>query len=107
MGKVTKFSGQPLYVQLLNLADRSKIRKISKNNGSDRYVKRLDGYTNFVALLFAVLMRYDSLKELIIGMEAEAYKLHHLCVNYQIRHSTISDANNRRNSDFFKDIYFQ
>lgn len=39
-------------------------------------------------------------------MEAEAYKLHHLGVNYQIRHSTISDANNRRNSDFFKDIYF-
>ena len=106
MGKVTKFSGQPLYIQLLNLADRSKIRKISKNNGSDRYVKRLDGYTHFVALLFALLMRYDSLRELIIGMEAEAYKLHHLGVNYQIRRSTISDANNRRNSDFFKDIYF-
>ena len=59
-----------------------------------------------LTLLFAVLMRYDSLRELIIGMEAEAYKLHHLGVNYQIRHSTISDANNRRNSDFFKDIYF-
>ena len=39
-------------------------------------------------------------------MEAEAYKMHHLGVNYQIRRSTISDANNRRSSDFFKDIYF-
>ena len=106
MGKVTKFSGQPLYVQLLNLADRSKIRKISSESGYDKYVKKLDGYTHFVALLFAVLMRYDSLRELIIGMEAEAYKMHHLGVNYQIRRSTISDANNRRSSDFFKDIYF-
>ena len=74
--------------------------------GYDKYVKKLDGYTHFVALLFAVLMRYDSLRELIIGMEAEAYKMHHLVVNYQIRRSTISDANNRRSSDFFKDIYF-
>jgi hypothetical protein len=40
------------------------------------------------------------------GMETEAYKMHHLGVNYQIRRSTISDANNRRSSDFFKDIYF-
>ena len=106
MGKVTKFSGQPLYVQPLNLTDRSKIRKISSESGYDKYVKKLDGCTHFVALLFAVLMRYDSLRELIIGMEAEAYKMHHLGVNYQIRRSTISDANNRRSSDFFKDIYF-
>lgn len=61
MGKVTKFSGQPLYVQLLNLANREKIRKISVKSGYDKYVKKLDGYTHFVALLFAVLMRYDSL----------------------------------------------
>ena len=53
MGKVTKFSGQPLYIQLLNLADRSKIRKISKNNGSDRYVKRLDAIPTL--LLYCLL----------------------------------------------------
>ena len=46
------------------------------------------------------------LENSLLVMEAEAYKLHHLGVIYQIRRSTISDANNRRNSDFFKDIYF-
>lgn len=106
MGKITKFSGQPLYVQLLNLTERSKIRKISHDGGHDKYVKRLNGYTHFVALLFAVLMRYDSLRELIIGMQAEAHKLRHLGVDYVIHRSTLSDANNRRSSDFFKQIYF-
>lgn len=106
MGKITKFSGQPLYVQLLNLTERSKIRKISHDGGHDKYVKHLNGYTHFVALLFAVLMRYDSLRELIIGMQAEAHKLRHLGVDYVIRRSTLSDANNRRSSDFFKQIYF-
>ena len=49
MGKDTNFIGQPVYVQLLNLVDRERIRKISLRGGHDRYVTRLDGYTHFVA----------------------------------------------------------
>ena len=55
MGKDTNFIGQPVYVQLLNLVDRERIRKISLRGGHDRYVKKLDGYTHFVAFLFAIL----------------------------------------------------
>ena len=75
MGKDTLFIGQPVYVQLLNLIDREKIKKISSRGGHDRYVKKLDGYTHLVAFLFAVLMHYDTLREFVIGMMAEANKL--------------------------------
>ena len=105
MGKITTFSGQPQYLQILNLANRSKIQEISKRNGYDKYVKKLDGYTHFVAMLFAVLMRYDSLRETVIGLMAEASKLQHLGVNYLVRRSTLSEANNRRSSNFFGEIY--
>lgn len=105
MGKDTHFIGQPVYVQLLNLVDREKIRKISLRGGHDRYVKKLDGYTHFVAFLFAVLMRFDTLRETVIGMMAEANKLQHLGVDYLVKRSTLSDANNRRSSQFFRDIY--
>ena len=106
MRKVTIFSGQPQYLQLLNLTNRAKISNFSQKSGHDRYVKKLDGYTHFVALLFAVLMRYDSLRELVIGMMAEAQKLHHLGIDYLIRRSTIAEANNRRSSSFFARIYY-
>lgn len=105
MSKDTHFIGQPVYIQLLNLVDRNKIRKISCRGGHDRYVKKLDGYTHFVAFLFAVLMRYDTLRETIIGMMAEANKLQHLGVDYLVRRSTLSDANNKRSSQFFRDVY--
>ena len=105
MSKVTTFSGQPQFLQLLNLTNRSKIYKISSKDGYDRYVKKLDGYTHFVALLFAVLMRYDSLRELVIGMMAEAKNLHHLVIDYLIRRSTLAEANNRRPGAFFAKIY--
>ena len=73
--------------------------------GYDRYVKKLDGYTHFVAFLFAVLMRFDTLRETVIGMMAEANKLQHLGVDYLVKRSTLSDANNRRSSQFLRDIY--
>ena len=88
MGKDTNFIGQPVYVQLLNLVDRERIRKISLRGGHDRYVKKLDGYTHFVAFLFAVLMHYDTLRETVIGIMAEAHKLQHLGVDYLVRRST-------------------
>ena len=94
MSKITTFSGQPQYLQILNLANRAKIQEISKQNNYDRYVKKLDGYTHFVALLFAVLMRYDSLRETVIGLMAEAQKFQHLGINYLVRRSTLSEANN-------------
>lgn len=105
MGKITTFSGQPQYLQILNLANRAKIQEISKQKGYNKYTKKLDGYTHFVAMLFAVLMRYDSLRETIIGLMAEAQKLQHLGINYLVRRSTLSDANNRRSSSFFAEIY--
>lgn len=105
MGKDTHFIGQPVYVQLLNLIVRKEIKKISFRGGHDRYVKKLDGYTHLVAFLFAVLMHYDTLRELVIGMMAEANKLQHLGEDYLVRRSTLSDANNKRSSQFFRDVY--
>lgn len=39
MCKDTNFIGQPVYVQLLNLVDRERNKKISSHGGYDRYVK--------------------------------------------------------------------
>jgi hypothetical protein len=98
MHKNTNFTGQPILGQLLGLLDKPEIRHLSKSGGYDRYVKKLDGYTHLVILLYAVLMGFDSIREIVIGMLAEARKLKHLGIDYMVRRSTLADANNRRNS---------
>jgi hypothetical protein len=105
VSKSTHFSGQPLYNQLLNFVKKDEVLRISREGGHERYVKKLDGYTHLVSLLFAVLQRYDSLRELVIGMLSEAHKLQHLGIDYCVRRSTISEANTRRSSDFFAEVY--
>ena len=106
MGKVTNFSGQPVYNQLLNLLDKQKICEISKKTlKSESYVKKLDGYTHLVIMLYGVLKHFDSLRELEIGMQAEAHKLHHLGIEYMVRRSTLAEANKRRPQEFFASVY--
>jgi len=106
MSKNRHFTGQPIYSQILSLVKKEKINQISREGHYDHYVKKLDGYTHFVIMLYAVLMRYDSLREIVIGMLSEANKISHLGINYMVKRSTLSEANNRRDSDFFGQIYF-
>lgn len=106
MSKNTHFSGQPLYSQLINLLDRDKIRNLSRKGCYDRYIKKLDGYSHLIIMLYGVLMRFDSLREIVIGMLSEASKLQHLGINYMVKRSTLSEANSRRSSDFFAQVYF-
>lgn len=106
MGKSTNFTGQPVMSQLLNLLDKSKIMEISaKTAKSERYVKKFDGYTHLVVMLFGVLKHYDSLRELEIGMQAESNKIRHLGIDYVAKRSTLAEANKRRDQSFFASVY--
>ena len=105
MGKSTHFTGQPVYTQVINLLDKAKIKQLSRQTiGSEKYVKRLDGWTHLIIMLFGVLRHYDSLRELEIGMKAEINKLNHLGIDYVVRRSTLAEANQRRPQEFYASV---
>ena len=105
MNKGTHFIGQPVYGQLINLLDKEKTVKISRENGGERYVKGFDIWQHLAIMLYAVIKRYDSLREITGGMLPEARKLAHLGINMMPRRSTLSDANARRPECIFEAIY--
>lgn len=107
MGKSTHFLGQPLYGQLIKLLDKAEILEISRKNGGERYIKRFDAWTHLMTMLYAVIMRHDSLREISVSMLAEARKLAHLGVSMMPTRSTLSDANARRPEVIFESIYRQ
>ncbi len=105
MGKSTHFFGQPVYGQLIRSLDRDKIIEMSRKNGGEKYVKSFDGYTHLLTMLFAVIMRFDSLREIEAAMTAEVRKLHHIGIEKVPKRSTLSDANARRSEKFFEGVY--
>lgn len=105
MGKSTHFIGQPMYNQALKLLDKSKILRISREKGGERYTKRFDGWTHLVVMLYAVIKRFDSLREITTSLLADTNKLAHIGILFKISRSTLADANMRRPHAIFEAIY--
>lgn len=105
MPKSSHFSGQPLYGQVIKLLDKSKILQFSAEKGGERYTKRFNCWIHLVVMLYAVIMRHDSLREITMSLMAEARKLSHLGINIKIGRSTLADANKRRPESIFEAIY--
>lgn len=105
MSKSTHFIGQPSYLQLIKLLTRSKVDHLIRKNGYDRYTKKFDAYTHLITFLYAVLSRYDSIRELVVGLLSNANRLHHLGIDYCVKRSTFSFANQKRSSKFFAQVY--
>ena len=105
MGKSTHFFGQPVYGQLIKSLDREKIIELSRKNGGEKYIKSFTGFTHLLTMLYAVIMRFDSLREIEAAMTAEVRKLHHIGIDKVPKRSTLSYANARRSEKFFEDVY--
>ncbi|MDE6023148.1 MAG: IS4 family transposase [Muribaculaceae bacterium] len=105
MRKINHFSGQPLYGQVIKLLDKSKILQFSREKGGERYTKRFNGWIHLVVMLYAVIMRFDSLREITTSLLAETRKLGHLGITFKIGRSTLADANQRRPEAIFEAIY--
>ena len=56
-------------------------------------------------MLYAVIMRFDSLREIETSMAVEVRKLHHVGIETVPKRSTLSDSNARRSEKFFEEVY--
>ena len=105
MNKSKNFSGQPIIKQVLNFIDTKDIYRTAKKHNSDRYTKKFTTYDHLVTMIFAVISGCSSLREVSSIMLACEGKINHLGLIDFPKRSTLSDANKRRNSEVFADIY--
>ena len=105
MSKDTIFIGQPLLSQMASFLDKRDVMRMSRSHGGERYVKSFDGWQHLMVMLYAVIMRFDSLREITASLLAEANKLAHVGIMNMPRRSTLSDANARRPEAFFGAVY--
>jgi len=107
MSKSTKFSGQPIIKQVLSFIDNKIIYRTAKKHKSDKYTKKFTTYEHLVTMIFTVISGCSSLREVTSIMLACEGKINHLGLKYFPKRSTLSDANKRRSSEVFADIYYQ
>lgn len=102
----TKNSGQPLICQLISLIPRDIIiNKAVEIHQSDYYYKTMTTFRQLVFMLYGVVSKIDSLNSLCKSLLFLDNRLCYLGIKELPAASTLSDANQKRNSDVFGTIY--
>lgn len=81
------------------------MNELAKTTGVNRYVKSFDAFTHLVVMIYAALSGAKSIRQVVEGFEANVTRMNHLGIDYLVRRSTLSDANKKRSSKFFGDVY--
>ncbi len=105
MGKNKYFSTKSVFGQLISLIDDSMITKAVKKHNSDKYVKRFKSQDHLFSMVFCCLEKCNSLREVAGGILGISGKEESVRINHLPKKSTLADANQNRNVDFFEEIY--
>jgi len=105
MNKSTTYVGQHILSQILSLCPKNELVPIFKKAKSDYRAKRLRTWEHFVTMMFSVLAGCTSLRETCMGLEAYEGKLNHINIKDVPPKSTLADANKRRSSLVFQEIF--
>ncbi len=106
MDKDRKFTGQPIFGQILKCIDFKTLSKLAQKRQSDRYYKTLPVKKHMISLLYGVFTYCNGLRELCEGLLGCEGKLAHLGFDKAPARSTLSDANTNRSYLIFEDLYF-
>ena len=87
------------------MLDKSKILQIRREQCGEHYTKRFTAWIHLVVMLYAIIKRFDSLREITTSLLADTNKLSHLGITFKIGRSTLADANKRRPERIFENIY--
>ena len=82
-----------------------ELASLSQAQGGEHYIKKFDAWHHLVVMLYAVMMRLDSLREIKASLFANVNRFNHLGLKHFPCRSTLSDANKRRDSEIFGSIY--
>ena len=105
MAKSTNLGGQPIISELLSFIPKPLIQDCVDEHQSDRYYKTMTTYRQLVFLLYGVISKCHSLRNLCKGLLFVEDKLCYLGIDKLPAPSTLSDANIHRNSEVFGTLY--
>lgn len=96
--------GQYVFKQLMSFVSRYEFNKcVARYNGNHR-VRHLGCWQQFLSLAFGQLTHRESLRDIVICLEAQGKKLYHLGFKQAVARSTLSDANQQRDWRIYADF---
>jgi hypothetical protein len=94
-----------VFSQLLQLICQYRFKKCVDQYEGDKYTKRFSCWQQLISLLFAQAKSLTSLRDIELSLRSRMKNWYHLGLK-TVAKSTLSDANNNRSADIFRDTFY-
>lgn len=95
-----------VFAQLASFLDRNKFNFIVRKYDGDKYVKHFTCWNQLLALMFGQLSNRESLRDLIVALDAHHSKSYHLGLGKNISKSSLARANQDRDYHIFEEYAY-
>lgn len=96
-----------VFAQLASFLDRNHFNYLVRKYEGDRYVKNFTCWNQLMALMFGQLSNRESLRDVVVALEAHRSKCYHLGMGSKpIAKTTFATANQNRDYRIFEDFAF-
>lgn len=100
------FQDKYVFAQLVSFLNRSKFNRIVAKYKGDKYVKHFTCWNQLLALMFGQLSNRESLRDLIIALDAHHSKCYHLGMGKNVSRSSLARANQDRDYHIFEEYAY-
>jgi len=94
-----------IFAELLKLCPRYQFEKTTEQYRGNRYVKTFTTWQQYIAVLYSQITLKDSLRDIETGLGTQSGRWYHLGLK-GVHRSTLSDANTKRDSRIFEDLFY-
>ena len=92
-----------VFSQLVTFLDEFKFLRIVKKYEGNKYIKSYTCWNQLLTMMFGQLSNRESLRDLIVSLEAHTGKLYHLGIGKSVTRSNLSKANEQRDYRIFQE----
>ena len=95
-----------VFSQLIQFLDRNHFNYLVRKYDGDKYVMSYTCWNQLLTMIFGQLSNRESLRDLIVALEAHAGKAYHLGIGKSLSRSNLSKANEQRDYRIFEEFAF-
>jgi len=95
-----------VFAQLTVFLDRNHFNYLVSKYGGNRYVKHFTCWNQLLAMMFGQLSNRESLRDLVVAIEAHRSKCYHLGFGKNVSKTSLARANQTRDSRIFEDFAY-
>ena len=100
------FQDKFVFAQLVSFLDRNHFNYLVRKYVGDKYVKHFTCWNQLLALMFGQLSNRESLRDLVVALEAHHSKCYHLGMGKNVSKSSLSRANQDRDYRIFEEYAY-